>query len=176
MHGVIILEEMIGYLRIQRLEEKINCYDKKLELEATTLIQKLGLMGDNFCIPLQVLKTCTVVEKIYVGFSTLEIRNSLGKIIGIQVLKDRGDIYQITLLEENGKTSTEYRVSCDDFDSIITVEEIENYPYSIFEFTRNGSSKFLSDEQRNVLSRIDGIIEKMGKETNKTRMINRKSK
>lgn len=176
MHGVIKLEEMMGYLRIQKLEEMIHCYDEKLELEATTLIQKLGLMGDNFCIPLHILKTCTVVEKTYVGFSALEIRNSLGKIIGIQIFNDRGHIFQITLLEENRKNLTEYRISCDDFNSIIIVEEKENQEYPIFELTKNQYSEFLSNEQKDIFNRIDSIIGKIEKDSNKIRMMNRKSR
>lgn len=154
----------------------IRCYDEKLELEATTLIQKLGLIGDNFCIPLHILKTCTVVEKTYVGFSTLEIRNSLGKIIGIQIFNDKGDIYQITLLEENEKNLTEYRISCNELDSILAIEEIKGQEqlYSSFSYIQNKSLKSILEEENIILNRIDQFIEENVREIFKIYQIKRK--
>lgn len=174
------MQEKDGKLRIKKLEKKINFCDVKFEIEVTSLIQKFNLIYGSFYLPLEILKTCTVIQKTFVGFSILEIKNLSEKLIGIRLQNDKGEMYQITLLEDDKTISTEYRVCCKDFNSIIMVEEIKDLlscdskKYSTFEWIQNKSSaNFLMDKEY-ILNRMDQMIEENDRETTKVYTIRRK--
>lgn len=154
---------------IQLIQEKSNSQNMLMELVATSLIQKFHLIKDSFSIPLSLLKTCSVIEKQYINFSILEIKNSLGNVIGIRLSNRQGETCQVTLLEKE----TEYRIMCNDLNCIIAEKE-ENNKKSTFEFIQNKSNKSFLNTKEYALHRMKQMIEESNREIVKIYSIRRK--
>lgn len=138
---------------VQAIQKKANSQNVLIELIATSLIQKFHLIEDSFLVPLNLLKTCSVIERQYIDFSILEIKDSLGNVMGIRFTNRQGEVYQVTLLENNGKKETEYRIMCDDLHCII-IEEEDGNKKSTFEFMQNRLSKSILNTKEYALHRM----------------------
>lgn len=158
---------------IQLIQEKADSQNMLMELIVTDLIQKFHLIKGSFLIPLSLLESCSVIEKQYIDFSILEIRNSLGDVIGTRLSNRQGEICQVTLLENNEKKETEYRIMCNDLHCIITEEE-DGDKKSTFEFMQNGLPKSILNTKEYALHRMKQMIEESNKETIKIYSIRRK--
>lgn len=170
------MQEVAARLRIEKLLKRLSTHNVVFELEATNLMQKFKLMGDTLILPLEISRTCTFIEKTYVGLSVLEIRDLSDKVIGVKVQNNKGEIYQITLLEKDKTIAIEYRIFCKDFDSILTVEEIkgQEQPHSNFCYIENKSPNSLLDGKEEILDKVDQMIEENDKEAVKIYKIQRK--
>lgn len=143
--------------RVYSLFKKIKEYEKNsnllLELEAVDLVGKHQLTCGGFQIPMEVLKDSYITRRNYAECSVLEIKNKMGKTIGMRLDTDNHEFYQITFLEENNTSFIEYCIETNEESSFVRIEN-----NNIFSYDTTSSH---DNKLENIVTQIDQKIENL---------------
>ena len=88
------MQEISNKEFIDKVEKYMQQKKPFLEVEIVEDIKKKQIAYSQFSLPLSMLKEISIFQNIYMNFSVLQIKNSYGKTIGIQLLDDQQEVFQ----------------------------------------------------------------------------------
>lgn len=176
------MQEVSSNMLIKMVDDYIIKNTPLIEFEVNNLIEKRELICDEFNMSFIESEDCFISEKQYINFSILVIKNKQLETLGIRLVVNDNEIYQISSFQKKEKdgsfsSNEEYRIKDMESHLLVAVKKLENFEEEIYTITPGATGVTCLELKKMAVTELKKKIENVfGYSDIKIYQINRKSK